>query len=231
MLASSIIAWRRNTLACCNASSGADAWANAAVHCGCNSANSFSPTWPASRQRSRNWCTMRANPRQSSSRAVVLSPAQALSSSIRASRCARCCAASALTFSIQASTTLCASLQASSKRFHNAWLGTPPWSVCFHCSRSLRSDSCILRPPIACPGGRFSRPSAAATNSRRNWSARQRCQPSSSLAATRAVCAWCSSASSIARPCSLSAWRSAAAAPALALPWPCAISFSSVAST
>jgi len=40
-------------------------------------------------------------------------------------------------FPARLSTTLCASLQASSKRFQSAWLGAPPWSVSFHCSPQL----------------------------------------------------------------------------------------------
>ena len=87
-----------------------------------------------------------------------------------------------------------------------------------------------MRPPRACPSGRLSRPSARPTSSSRNWSARQRCQPSSSPAAASAPCDWFSSLSSISRPCSLRAWRSAAAAPALALPCPWAISCSSLVS-
>jgi len=59
-------------------------------------------------------------------------------------------------------------------------VGRPPWSVRFHCSRRLRSCSCILRPPMACPCGRCEqnlRPWPAIS---RSWSARQRRQPSSS---------------------------------------------------
>ena len=70
-----------------------------------------------------------------------------------------------------------------------------------------------------------------ATSSWRNWSARQRCQPSSSPAAASAAWAWFSSLSSISLPCSFSALRKALAAPALALPWPSAISCSSLPST
>ena len=218
-------------LRCCSASSGAAADCITASHSGCSSAKVFSLVWPASRQRSPNSCSRREKPRQSSSSAVLLASAQARSSSINARRLARVSAACSLRLSNHASTTLCASLHASSKRFHIEWFGTPPWSVCFHCSRKVRSASCIFLPPIACPGGRVRSAWARPTSSSRNWSARQRCQPSNSPAAASAAWAWFSSRSSIRRPDSLSALRSAAAAPALALPWPSAISASSLAST
>ncbi len=51
------------------------------------------------------------------------SAAQALTSSISAMRCALCSAASVRTLSSQASTTLCASLQASSNCFHRRMVG------------------------------------------------------------------------------------------------------------
>ncbi|MNT49952.1 hypothetical protein D3C72_1868370 [compost metagenome] len=149
---------------------------------------------------------------------LACSCAHALTSSISARRWALCSAASVRILSSHASTTLCAALQASSNFFHRLWLGAPPWSACFHCSRRLRRVSCILRPPRAWPSGRLSKASALATRSSRTWSALQRCQPSSSPAATRAVCTCCSRALSMCLPCTLSTARSAAAAPALAFP-------------
>ncbi|OQC11617.1 MAG: hypothetical protein BWX79_01247 [Alphaproteobacteria bacterium ADurb.Bin100] len=152
-LASSIMAWRRSRLSFCAASNGAAAAWMVAFHSGCNSAKAFSLRWPASRQRSENWCNARENAFHSwGSVRSTLRCVQALSSSISAMRCALCAAASALSLSSQTSTTLCASLQASSKRFHRAWLGTPPWSTVFHCSRSWRNVSCILRPPMTGTG-------------------------------------------------------------------------------
>ncbi len=62
-----------------------------------------------------------------------------------------------------------------------------------------------------------SRASALRTSSSRNWSARHRCQPSSSPAVASAAWARCSSECSIHRACSFNAARSATAAPALAL--------------
>ena len=224
------MAWRKAMLCACKASKGAAALEIAAFHCVCISTNAFSPKCPASRQRSPNWCRIRLNPFQSPSRAVRFAAAHVLISSISAKRCALLSADSVRTLFSQPSTTLCASLQASSKRFHMAWLGVPPWSVCFHCSRKARSCSCILRPPMAWPSGRLSKPSACATKASRNWSARQRCQPSSSPAAANAAWAKFSNLSSITRPNSFSAWRKAPAAPALALPWPSEISSSKVVS-
>ena len=125
-VASSTIAWRSSKLCCCTASSGALALSMAACHSGCSSAKTLSPTCPAARHWSTNWLSSRAKPRQSSSSAVVLALAHCMMSSIMASRCKRCSIDSALTRSSQASTTLCASLQASSKRFHRPWLGAPP---------------------------------------------------------------------------------------------------------
>ena len=118
-----------------------------------------------------------------SSRCCRHAPAvQALSSSMMARRCALCASACWRTCTSQASTSLWASVQASSNRFHSAWLGWPPWSVVFHWSRRLRRVSCILRPPRRWPSGACSKASALATSSSRSWSARQRCQPSSSPA-------------------------------------------------
>ena len=167
-LASSTMAWRSFKLLDCMDSSGSAAWEIAAFHKGCNSAKAFSPKWPASRQRSPNWCRMRLKPFQSSSKAVRFASAHALTSSISAKRCLRCSMASALIFSSHDSTTLYASLHASSKHFHRAWFGKPPWSVCFHCSRMVRSMSCIFRPPMAWPSGRLSKPSALISNSSRS---------------------------------------------------------------
>ena len=122
--ASSIIAWRRARLAFWAVCNGASAAVMACFHSGCSSANIFSPTWPPSRQRSPNWRRLRDMPFQSVEAAC--SAAQALTSSISCTRWALLLAASLRTRSSQASTTLCAALQASSKRFHSAWLAAAP---------------------------------------------------------------------------------------------------------
>ena len=68
--------------------------------------------------------------------------------------------------------------------------------------------------------------SALRTSSSRNWSARQRCHPSSSPAAPNAAWTWLSSESSISLALFLSTLRKARAAPALPLPCPWVISLS-----
>ena len=212
----------------------------ASFHCGCSSAKAFSLRWPASRQRPSNWCRMRLKPFQSPSLAVGFRAAQALTSSISARRCALCSAASALTLSSQASTTLWASLQASSKRFHRrGWAPRPGRSASIARARREAAPASCARhsaaSAVAAPG---LRPEPDARTRLRPWppapGAAGRHASAASLpvspAAASAACAWFSSLSSISLPCSLSALRSAVAAPALALPWPSAISCSSLAS-
>ena len=104
--ASAIMFWRRSKLACCSASKGAAAWAIWFFQRGWSSAKAFSLKWPASRQRSANWCKSRLNCFQSVWGPPGCCCAQASSSAMSASRCALCSAASALIFSSHASTTL-----------------------------------------------------------------------------------------------------------------------------
>ena len=73
---------------------------------------------------------------------------------------------------------------------------------------AVSCDGVLSPPGFAGPvAGTFSttflnKASARVTKSWRIWSARQRCQPSSSLAAANTPWAWCSNFSSSQRPCS-----------------------------
>ena len=224
-VACSIKAWRCAKLVACAASNGARALLIAAFHNGCNSANCFSPRWPPLRQASAKRCSSRACAFQS----VLLAccSAQVSSSFTSASRCARWAADSALSFSSHCSTTLWAWLQASSKRFHSAWLGGPPWSVCFQASRRARRLSWIFLPPGRCDSGPAIRASALPTNSWRNWSARQRCQPSKSPAWANSAWALASNSGLNQRACSFKAWRNSVASLGRVLPCPCSSSVAS----
>ena len=101
----------------------------------------------------------------------------------------------------------------------------PPWSDVFHKSRMWRKASCCFLPPR----GLSSSASALPTSSSRIWSARQRCQPSSSPAAVSAAWAVASSLLSMLRMFCCSAWRNSAATFGVALPWPSPTSCSSLA--